>query len=92
MKSDISPANVRNVAVMMLGKQRIKMPNQRSQWSIQLYLDCPRCDANFDFVDTEEFTETDQFNGIAVCEPTENKRATCPDCDFIFIFDVEGGI
>ena len=65
---------------------------QKVFWSVQLYLECPRCEEDFDFVDTEIFSESDQFNGIEICQKTKNMDAVCPKCEYEFKFDVEGGM
>ncbi|MBC3250499.1 hypothetical protein H8I91_09510 [Serratia fonticola] len=60
------------------------MSNVEAQWSVYLWVECPKCEESFDLNADGEFT--DGTRGYAL-ETTKNVEVECPECGDKFKVD-----
>ena len=58
-------------------------------WSIELMVDCPECNHDFDANCVDDFAE--ELRGAQICEAVKDCEVQCPKCKQEFIFDIGMG-
>lgn len=61
------------------------MSNVEACWSVELYVECPKCENYFDMNHDDSFV--DGTNGYAL-QTTNDVEVMCPECDHKFKADL----
>ncbi len=52
---------------------------EEASWTLELNIECPKCDDNFDYLDTEDYKYSG-FEGLNHFGDNENLEIECPNC------------
>lgn len=55
---------------------------EQVSWTLELNIECPKCENSFDYLETDEYRNHDGWEGMKHCESDSqaNIEVSCPEC------------